>query len=185
MKEHSKKVTDIHQQLIEDCRRGSRKAQTRLYQLYYKAMYNTSLRIVSRREVAEDIMQESFMKAFMKIRQFRGEVSFGAWLKKIVVNRSLDYLRQNHPAFEEITDIENELAGDENPEIDNDSTISDIRMEIGKLADGYRVVLSLYLLEGYDHDEIAGILNISPSTSRSQLARAKKMLAQNLKKLKR
>jgi RNA polymerase sigma-70 factor (ECF subfamily) len=185
MRDQSKKVTDIHQQLIEDCRRGSRKAQTQLYRLYYKAMFNTSLRIVNRREVAEDIMQESFMKAFMKIRQFRGDVSFGAWLKKIVINGSVDYLRQYHPAFEKITDFENKLAGDETPEIDNDITISDIRKEIEKLADGYRIVLSLYLLEGYDHDEIAGILNISPSTSRSQLARAKKVLAQNLKKLKR
>ncbi|MGC9343913.1 MAG: RNA polymerase sigma factor, partial [Bacteroidales bacterium] len=88
MKAPKKSYSDIHKDLIEECRKGSRKAQAEIYRLYYKAMYNTSLRIVGISDLAEDIMQESFLKAFKNLDQYRGEVSFGAWMKKIVVNRS-------------------------------------------------------------------------------------------------
>ncbi|VAW22417.1 RNA polymerase ECF-type sigma factor, partial [hydrothermal vent metagenome] len=85
---------NIHQEIINRCRAGEQKAQHQLYKLYYKPMFNISLRIVNDKPEAEDIMQEAFLKAFKKIGSYKGEVSFGAWLKKIVVNHSLDALRK-------------------------------------------------------------------------------------------
>lgn len=146
--------------------------------MYYKPMYNLSLRLVGNEVDAEDVMQESFLKAFTKIDSYRGEVSFGAWLKKIVINRSLDYLKKRKVKFEEL----NEKIPDEEPgRID----ISEYQMEklkkaISRLPDGYRVVLTLHLLEGFDHEEIAQILSISNGSSRSQFLRAKLKLREML-----
>lgn len=174
---------NIHQDLIDGCREGDQKAQFQIYKLYYKAMYNTSLRIVNDRMEAEDIMQESFLSAFEKIDSYSGTVSFGAWLKKIVVNRSLDALGKRKAIFEDIEsyvgiidDSPEETINDE----ENELKIEKIKMAINELPDGYRIILSLYILEGYDHDEISEILNISSSTSRSQLSRAKSRLLKDL-----
>jgi RNA polymerase sigma factor (sigma-70 family) len=176
---------NLHQNLLDECKAGDQKAQFQIYKLYYKAMYNTSLRIVSDTMEAEDVMQESFLAAFEKIDTYSGTVSFGAWLKKIVVNRSLDALNKRKAVFE---DIESHSGiRDEGPEESTRNEEIDIRVEavkeaIEKLPDGYRVILSLYLLEGYDHDEIAEILKINSSTSRSQLSRAKQKLVGELKR---
>jgi RNA polymerase sigma factor (sigma-70 family) len=173
-----------HGELIEKCREGDRKAQYELYGLYYKAMYNTCLRIISRAEEAEDIMQEAFLSAFHKIRTYKGEVSFGAWLKKIVINKSIDALRQKKIRFEEITPEEPDEARENGIDLveDNDQTIEmmvkRIKDAMKELPPGYQVVLSLALIEGYDHEEIAQILSIGKSTSRSQLVRAKRKLTE-------
>ncbi len=174
---------NIHQDLIDGCRDGDQKAQFQIYKLYYKAMYNTSLRIVNDRMEAEDIMQESFLSAFEKIDSYSGTVSFGAWLKKIVVNRSLDALGKRKAIFEDIESYVGII--DDSPEEtinneENELKIEKIKMAINELPDGYRIILSLYILEGYDHDEISEILNISSSTSRSQLSRAKSRLLKDL-----
>ncbi|MCE5347617.1 MAG: sigma-70 family RNA polymerase sigma factor [Bacteroidales bacterium] len=175
---------NLHQELIEGCIKGDQKAQFQIYKLYYKAMFNTSLRIVNDTMEAEDIMQESFLSAFEKIDTYSGTVSFGAWLKKIVVNRSLDALSKKKAVFEDIDShvgIRDD-SGEEsirNEEID--VRVEEVKEAIEKLPDGYRVILSLYLLEGYDHDEIAEILSINSSTSRSQLSRAKQKLIAELK----
>lgn len=176
---------NIHQGLIDGCKTGDQKAQFQIYKLYYKAMYNTSLRIVSDSMEAEDVMQESFLSAFEKIETYSGIVSFGAWLKKIVVNRSLDALSRRKAIFEDIDSYVGikDDSGDEtarNEELD--VKVEAVKEAIEKLPDGYRVILSLYLLEGYDHDEIAEILSINSSTSRSQLSRAKQKLISDLKK---
>jgi len=175
---------NIHQGLIDGCREGDQKAQFQIYKLYYKAMYNTSLRIVNDSMEAEDIMQEAFLSAFEKIETYSGTVSFGAWLKKIVVNRSLDYLGKRKAIFEDIesyTGIKDE-SGDERARYEElDVRIEEVKEAINRLPDGYRIILSLYLLEGYDHDEIAEIMNITSSTSRSQLSRAKQKLINELK----
>jgi RNA polymerase sigma factor (sigma-70 family) len=176
---------NLHQDLLDGCKEGDQKAQFQIYKLYYKAMFNTSLRIVNDSMEAEDIMQESFLAAFEKIESYSGTVSFGAWLKKIVINRSLDSLSKRKAVFE---DIESHAGiKDESPEETVRNQEVDIRVEevketIDRLPDGYRVILSLYLLEGYDHDEIAEILKISSSTSRSQLSRAKQKLVGELKR---
>lgn len=166
---------NIHQELIDDCKRGSRDAQFRLYKIYYKSMYNTSLRMVANAADAEDIMQEAFLSAFSKLDSYEGKVSFGAWLKKIVINRSLDYLKKRRVKFEE---IDERLADEElNPMMEiREVNMEKLKKAVMQLPEGYRVVLSLYLLEGYDHDEISQILDISAVASRTQLLRAKRKL---------
>lgn len=171
---------NIHQELIDRCKDGDREAQFRIYGLYYKAMYNTSLRIVRDPMEAEDIMQESFLSAFEKIDTYGGTVSFGAWLKRIVVNRSLDSIKKKRMYFET---LDEKLNGRILEDLSEDEIVENaekIREAIMKLPDGFRIVLSLYLLEGYDHEEIGKILNISSSTSRSQYARARQKLAEIL-----
>jgi len=170
---------NIHQEIIDQCKEGSQKAQFQLYKLYYKAMYSVSLRIVNDEMEAEDVMQDAFLNAFKKIGYYKGEVSFGAWLKKIVVNRSLDYLKKRKVQFEEVNERTAQISDYqmETKEVD----IQTIKGAIQDLPDGYRIVLSLYLIEGYDHEEISQILNISNSASRTQLLRAKNKLRENLK----
>lgn len=142
-------------------------------------MYSVSLRIVNDDFEAEDVMQEAFLSAFKKIDTYKGEVSFGAWLKKIVVNRSLDYLKKRKVKFEEVSDKTAQISDYQmgTKEID----VKMIKNAIQELPDGYRVVLSLYLIEGYDHEEISQILEISNSSSRTQLLRAKNKLRLILK----
>jgi RNA polymerase sigma-70 factor (ECF subfamily) len=172
---------NIHQDVIDRCKAGKREAQFQLYKLYYKSMFNTSLRMVGNEAEAEDIMQESFLKAFKKIDTYEGKVSFGAWLKKIVVNRSLDYLKKRKVNFEEIDEKLMDEA--ETPVLETrELNLQKLKDAIFQLPEGYRVVLSLYLLEGYDHDEISEILGISNSSSRSQLLRAKLKLRKLLQK---
>ncbi len=169
---------NIHEDLIEACKRFDRKSQNQLYKLYYKAMYNTCLRIMNNTEEAEDVMQEAFLSAFEKIDQYNGAVSFGAWLKRIVINRSIDAVKKRRIYFEEINDDRHtEIASEEvREEQDSVQSIEKIKVCMEKLADGYRLILSLYLFEGYDHEEIGSIMNITSSTSRSQFTRAKKKL---------
>lgn len=134
---------------------------------------------------AEDVMQESFLAAFLKIRTYRGEMSFGSWLKRIVINKTIDILRAKRIQFEEFDEKTGHVAVAENIENDDNEgltyRIEQIKEAVKKLPEGFRVVLSLALFEGYDHEEIALILNITESTSRSQLARAKKKLVDYLK----
>jgi len=170
---------NIHQEIIEQCREGNQKAQFQLYKLYYKPMYSVCMRIINNETEAEDAMQEAFLKAFTKIDTYKGEVSFGAWLKKIVINRSLDYLKKRKVKFEEIKEKTTQI-------IDYQMETKEVNVQVIKdaiqiLPDGYRVVLSLYLIEGYDHEEISEILEISNSNSRTQFLRAKNKLREILK----
>jgi RNA polymerase sigma factor (sigma-70 family) len=177
------KHPDLHELLIDKCRQGNRESQFELYKLYYKAMFNTCYRIVNNNQDAEDIMQESFLKAFQNLGRYKGEASFGAWLKKIVVNQSIDFLRKRKIKFIRIEDNIVNTIDEETEvlwEIDDNTTHKEIIKGINNLPHGYKIILSLYLLEGYDHDEISQILNITPSTSRSQFNRAKKRLLQNI-----
>ncbi len=163
--------------LVEQCQKGSSKAQYQLYMLYAKAMYNTSLRIVGTREEAEDVVQEAFLDGFMKIGLFRGESTFGAWLKSIVVNKSIAKLRSNRINFDEFDPDKNDYEDEsENDFEEKENTIKILKKLLNDLSSGYRLVLSLYLFEGYDHKEIGEILGISEVTSRSQYIRAKQKL---------
>ena len=143
-------------------------------------MYSICLRMLGNAVEAEDVMQEAFLKAFTKINTYEGKVSFGAWLKKIVINRSLDELKKQKVKFEELNE---KIPEEENIPLQ----LSEIQMDqlknaIQQLPDGYRVVLCLYLLEGYDHEEIAQILGTTNVSSRSQFLRAKLKLRQLLNK---
>lgn len=170
---------NIHQEIIDQCREGNQKAQFQLYKIYYKPMYSVCMRIVNHAAEAEDVMQEAFLSAFRNIESYKGEVSFGAWLKRIVINRSLDHLKKKRVKLEEINEKTTQIP-------DFQMELKEVNMEavknaIQQLPDGYRVVLSLYLIEGYDHEEISEILGISNSNSRTQFLRAKNKLRELLK----
>jgi RNA polymerase sigma-70 factor (ECF subfamily) len=177
--------TEDQAALVNACMQGDTKAQFRIYQLYYKAMYNVALRMLGESAEAEDVLQESFLSAFEKLHTFKGEVTFGAWLKKIVINRCLDLIKSRRALIS--LEAAQEISED-SPSEDylgyKDLDIKDVKNAILELPEGYRVVLSLYLIEGYDHDEISQILQISNATSRTQYHRAKKMLANQLNNLK-
>jgi RNA polymerase sigma factor (sigma-70 family) len=172
------KYINIHQDLLDRCIDGDKSAQFETYRLYYKSMYNSSLRIVGIPEEAEDIMQESFLTAFQRLKTYSGEVSFGAWLKKIVINRSLDTLRKRKVLFEELHP-ELPVVSEPEPEIES-ITVEEVKTAINSLSDGYRTILSLILLEGYDHEEVSEILGIKNVTSRTQFSRARQRLREIL-----
>jgi RNA polymerase sigma factor (sigma-70 family) len=173
---------NIHQDIIDRCLEGDRMAQYELYKLYSKAMYNVSFRIVHNENDAEDVLQEAFVSAFKNLAGYSGVSTFGAWLKRIVINKSLNYIKKRHV---EITPVEVLPDVEEEEPVFNESidlNINQIKKAVDMLPDGYRVVFSLYLLEGYDHGEIAEILGITESTSKSQFNRSKKKLKEILEK---
>jgi RNA polymerase sigma factor (sigma-70 family) len=172
---------DKHLPLVEACRRGERKAQFEIYRLYSKSMYNVAVRIVNHNGEAEDVLQDAFLDAFQKIHDFRQTSTFGAWLKQIVVNRALNQLRNRKVQW---VDIEEGYEICEEESYDEDRVNYDVQRiqhAIQQLPDGFRTVICLYLLEGYDHEEIAEVLGIAESTSRTQYIRAKKRLLEILK----
>ncbi len=166
----------IHENLVNECRRGSRKAQFRLYELYSKAMFNTAYRITGNREEAEDMLQEAFTDCFRNIGSYRTESTFGAWLKTIVINRCISRIRKRETELVYIDDYSRHEVSEEEPPETTWPDQAVIARAVERLPDGYRVVFSLYLLEGYDHAEIASILGISESTSKTQYSRAKEKL---------
>ncbi len=147
-------------------------------------MLNVAFRIVGNIGDAEDVLQDAFLDAFSRIKDFRQETTFGLWLKQIVVHRSINLLRKRKVEWVELG--ENELDGIADEIIDNDDEIqyqvATVKQAMNNLPEGYRVVLSLYLLEGYDHEEIGQILNIAENTSRTQFLRAKRKLQALLNK---
>jgi RNA polymerase sigma factor (sigma-70 family) len=169
----------IHAPLIEECRKGNTRAQFRLYKQYSKAMYNLAYRILNNREDAEDILQEAFVDCFRNINSFRFESTFGAWLKKILVNKCLNHIKKKKIDLT-LCEILPVNISEEEEEVIYDT--GKIFKSIELLPDGYRIILTLYLLEGYDHSEISQILEISESTSKSQYSRAKEKLRNILSK---
>lgn len=168
-------VVNIHSEIIDRCRLGDEAAQYQLYQLYSKAMFNTALRICGSREDAEDVLQESFLSAFKHIGSYRADAAFGAWLKRIVVNKSLSSLKKQSREAMMIEEAEEPAVDDvdfENVQLE----VEHVKRAMMELPAGFRSVLSLYLFEGYDHQEISGILQISESTSKTQYKRAKEKL---------
>jgi RNA polymerase sigma factor (sigma-70 family) len=171
---------NMHHELIARCRQGDQQAHFQLYKLYSKAMYNVGYRITGSEEEAQDVLQEAFTSAFRNLDYYRGDAAFGAWLKRIVINKALTALQKRK--YDRIPDDETwDVAEDPAPEDYADRlTVERVKNGIQQLPDGYRAVLSLYLLEGYDHQEIAEIMKISESTSKSQLNRAKSKLRELL-----
>jgi len=174
---------DKHYNLVVECKQGSKKACYELYKLYSKAMLNIAFRIVGNIGEAEDVLQEAFLDAFNKVKDFRQETTFGLWLKQIVVNKAINLLRKRKLDWvdmegEQLENIPDEEADDEDETL---YKVALVKETMKQLPDGYRVVLSLYLLEGYDHEEIGQILNISENTSRTQFLRAKRKLTELLK----
>lgn len=171
---------DINSRLIDECRNGSSKAQFEIYKLYYKAMYNTCLRFVRDSMEAEDVMQEAFLAAFRNIDSFRGEVSFGAWLKRIVVNRSLDVLKKKSLDLEPLEEGRTIIDTDDDRDYEANYKVEQVKKAIALLPDSYRVLLTLHLFEGYDHEEIAQIMEMSNAAVRTGYSRARKRLQELL-----
>ncbi|MCH4823327.1 RNA polymerase sigma factor [Gramella lutea] len=171
--------------LVERCRLGDQRAQMEIYDRYYKAMYNTAYRITGHSAEAEDIMQEAFLSAFTKIESFKENSTFGAWLKRIVVNESIT-------AYKKIAKLGEVSYNDElKNEADNEGFILDykdnnskkvrlILKQIKSLKENYRLSLTLHLIEGYDYEEICEIMNISYANCRTMISRAKESLRKKL-----
>ena len=164
--------------LIASARRGEQRAYMELYRRYSPMVYRTSLQFMKHSGEAEDAAQESFIKAFERLNEYRAEASFGSWLKRITIHRCLDKLKASRMQMDELDD---NILQDEHEEDWDEERYSQVIECIRDLPDGYRVVLTLYLLEGYDHEEIGEILGIKPSASRSQFTRAKAKLREQMK----
>lgn len=175
-------VRFTHQALIEQSKQGDRNAQYQLYGLYVDAMFNVAMRLLTIREDAEDVLQESFVEAFKKMDTFRFESTFGAWLKRIVINRSINHLKTKRLLLSSL-ESEGEVIEDDEVNAIEPLEIEKIKIGLGQLPEGYRQIITLYLIEGYDHAEIGEILGISTSTSKSQYHRAKKKLVKIVNEL--
>ena len=170
---------NIYQDIIDQCKNDDRQAQFQIYKLYYKPMYNVCLRMVANEVEAEDIMQEAFLSALKNIKTYERKVSFGAWLKKIVINRSLDHLKKKKIKFEEINERIN--IADETVFMEmEENSLENLKKAINELPEKYRIIINLNLFEGYNHEEIAEMLHISNVSSRTQFFRAKQKLKEIL-----
>ena len=169
--------SEAESKLIALCLRGDRQAQHTLYRRSCDAMYNVCYRMLGNEPEAEDILQESFIDIFHRLDSFRGESSLGAWIKRIVVNHCLNAFKKRKLKFEEMTAQASEIPQEEKVDDEGiDYEVARVKQAIMKLPDGYRQVLTLYLIEGYDHAEIATILGIQETGSKSQYSRAKAKL---------
>lgn len=176
-----KPTKQLNQKLINDCKNNNAKAQMQLYKGYCKAMFLVAKRYVKDQFLAEDIMQEAFIKAFKNIHNYKGEVAFGAWLKKIVINQSIDELKKRKLLVSPINEEVLQVVYDGNWEVEEDVTAKMVLEAIQQQKEKYRLVLTLYLMEGYDHKEISQILTITEVASRTNLMRGKKLVKEYLK----
>lgn len=164
--------------IITKCKQNNRKAQLQLYNQYCNGMYIVAKRYMSSDAAAEDAVQDAFIKAFSKLHQYQAEVTFGAWLKRIVINTCIDALKRNKQELIALSDQHLKVVDstDDKWLVDDDITIDRVKEAIATLAEKYRIVLTLFLIEGYDHQEISEILGISQTASRTQLSRGKQQL---------
>jgi RNA polymerase sigma-70 factor (ECF subfamily) len=178
-------MNHLDNHIIKRCLKGDRKAQMQLYTAFYKRVYNSCFRLLRDKQDAEDAMQESFIKVFSGLDKYGSVIPFEAWIVRIAINTCIDKLRENKMEF---VDCENRfLSGieEENEEEDWEQIsgkVEQVKTAIALLPDSSRIIISLYLIEGYDHEEIGGILNIQPGASRIQYMRAKQKLVELLKK---
>ncbi|PCJ98333.1 MAG: RNA polymerase subunit sigma-70 [Flavobacteriaceae bacterium] len=167
-------------ELIEQCKANDRKAQLKLYRQYCNGMYCVAMRFLKNADDAEDVLQESFVKAFQKIHQYKGDVTFGAWLKKIVVHKSLDFIKAKKENMVELDEAYMQIAEDDDWMVEDKIAVDEVKLEMENLPEKYKYVVQLYLVEGYDHSEISQILNIPETTCRTRLLRGKGFLKEAL-----
>ncbi|MFY9241784.1 MAG: RNA polymerase sigma factor [Polaribacter sp.] len=169
--------------LIQKCKENNYTAQIEVYNAYKNMMFGSAVRILKSREEAEDVVQDCFIKGFQKIHQLQDDANLGAWLKRIVVNKSLDIIRDKKKiVWVEETLILETQSEDENDEIENDISIDFVKECINNLKEKYSIILNLYLIEDYNHREIGELLNIKESTVRNQYKRGKDQLLLMIKK---
>lgn len=171
--------------IIEGCRANNRKAQLKLYNRYCDGMFIVASRFLRDSFEAEDAMQEAFIKAFTKLHQYKGDVTFGAWLKRIVINKCIDKLKARKLELVALNEnILEKAEEDNNWEIEDGIGVETVKSTIDKLPEKYKYPLMLYLIEGYDHEEISEILEISQVASRTLIHRGKRKLQDELKAIK-
>lgn len=170
--------------LIKHCKKGNPKAQMQIYTLYSEAMFFIAFRYLKNEEEAKDTMQESFLKAFSKLDSYTEKTTFGAWLKRIVINHCIDELKKKRLETISIESYPLEIIDDDNWDFEVEITENMILSAIEKLNQKHQFVVKLYLIEGYDHSEISEILKIPIKTSRTHLRRGKLQLQEFLKKQK-
>ncbi|MEM1321652.1 MAG: RNA polymerase sigma factor [Bacteroidota bacterium] len=180
-----KTAIDLEQQLIARCIKGERAAQFELYTKYARRMLNVAHRIVRHEEDARDVLQEAFLKAFSNLKTYRHQASFQAWLKRIVINTAINQAKKKGLTIVDKPELLDRAHAEQRSEqrAQIKASVKQAHQALMQLPDGYRTILSLYLLEGYDHQEIAEILNISVSTSLSQYSRGKKKWLALIKKM--
>ncbi len=171
--------SDTETELIEQCRKGRRKAQQSLYDRFSGLMLAVCSRYIADRSEAEDVMISGFVKVFSKLDQFKHEGSFEGWIRRIMVNESLSYIRKNKAMYLEV-DIDEAHREPDYAVLDNHLHAEDLMKLIAQLPTGYRTVFNMYAIEGFSHKEIAEDLGISENTSKSQLSRARALLQKNL-----
>lgn len=172
----------VDQHVIEGCKRNDRHAQRFVYEHYSSKMYALCCRYVKDKMEAEDVLVTAFTKVFDRISQFKGEGSFEGWIRRIIVNESLTYLRRNKSMYVE-TDVEEADREPDYAQLNNELEAEDLRKLIAELPTGYRIVFNLYAIDGFSHQEIADQLGITESTSKSQLSRARTLLQKKLVEL--
>ena len=166
--------------IVEGCRMGNRTAQLELYRRFSRPLYAACLRIIGRPEEAEEAMQDAILKVLTRIDQYRPTQSFESWIRQVAVHTAIDYVRQQLPAMEELSDNYQEPDPDEWDEEILAESVQQVKGAIQTMASGYRIVLSLYFFEGYDLEEIAEILQAKPASVRVQFMRAKRKLLEQL-----
>lgn len=167
--------------IVQKCKAQNRKAQLKLYRQYCEGMFLVALRYVKNKNDAEDVVQDAFIKAFKNLDQFVGEVTFGAWLKRIVINQCLDFLKVKRLQTSDLDEGRTEESFDDDWHVNDRISVEQVKLAIQKLPDKYRLVLMMYLLEGLDHTEISDFLNITGTASRTRLMRGKNLLKEMLK----
>ena len=167
--------------LIKGCMKGDRESQKMLYKHYYGYAMSVCVRYAHSVEEAQEIMNDGFLKVFTKINQYDPNRSFKGWLRRIMINTAIDYFRsnKNHYNHQEIEQAEGEQ---EKEDILRDLSYNEIIALVQKLSPGYRTVFSLYVIEGYTHEEIAEKLDINVGTSKSNLSKARANLRSMLAK---
>ena len=174
--------SEAESSLIASCLKGNRLAQQRLYNSYCDAMYNVAFRMLGNIAEAEDALQEAFIDVFSKLDTFREESSLGAWIKRIVINHCLNVFKKRKLQVEELNEKYSDVPDEDFDDDENvQYEVSRVKSAIMQLPDGYRQVLTLYLIDGYDHAEIASIMGIQETGSKSQFSRAKAKLREILK----
>ncbi|MCC6583203.1 MAG: RNA polymerase sigma factor [Chitinophagales bacterium] len=171
----------LYNELIESCKSNNRDAQYKLYSLLSGKMFAVCLRYAKNREAAEDLLQEGFVKVFINIDKFRGDGSFEGWVRRIIVNTAVEHYRKSTKMYPVVSvdDINKDIPwADTGDELE----LEDLMKMIDKLSHGYKTIFNLYVVEGYSHKEIGEMLEINEGTSKSQLARARYLLMDMVKK---